>query len=224
MVAWFVLGHNCVIDSDVQQRYAFRGIGTLEQGHCTSRLGWSSGFNQLEATMAVDVRFDWRKATEVLVYITSQVPDMYTALKVLYFADKIHLSRYGRLICDDRYVAMRNGPVPSGAYDLVKAARGDDGCRREIVRLATGALRVDRNTHTIEPVRAANRNLLSDSDIECIDSSIMEYGKLSFDSLRRLSHDEPAYQKADRDDFMPLEDIVASLPNGDALMEYLRVL
>jgi hypothetical protein len=60
-------------------------------------------------------RFDAHKALEVILYVAGSVPDMYRALKVLYFADREHLGRYGRLICGDTYVAMRLGPVPSGS-------------------------------------------------------------------------------------------------------------
>ncbi len=42
---------------------------------------------------------------------------------MMYFADRLHLERYGRFICGDSYVAMKNGPVPSFTYDILKARR-----------------------------------------------------------------------------------------------------
>ena len=169
--------------------------------------------------MTTHVKFDLRKATEVLLYIASQVPDTYKALKVLYFADKEHLARYGRLICGDSYVAMKHGPVPSGTYDLVKSSRVDGICSQELLRSASGAFTVDGNE--IKVLRLANEDLLSDSDIECLEWAIKQYGQLSFSALKRISHKEPAYVNADQDDFIPLEAIVDSLPNGEALKEYL---
>jgi hypothetical protein len=46
-------------------------------------------------------KFDAEKTIETLLYITAQVHNTYNALKVLYFADKDHLTRYGRLISND---------------------------------------------------------------------------------------------------------------------------
>ncbi|MFB3902421.1 MAG: Panacea domain-containing protein [Acidobacteriota bacterium] len=39
------------------------------------------------------------------------------AAKLLYFADKYHLTRYGRPVIGDQYVKMEYGPVPSKALD-----------------------------------------------------------------------------------------------------------
>lgn len=48
--------------------------------------------------MGIVFKFDAEKAVEVLLYIAEKCPDVYKALKVLYFADKDHLAQYGRLI------------------------------------------------------------------------------------------------------------------------------
>ena len=48
------------------------------------------------------LRLDPRKALEVLLYVVRSCHDMYTALKVIYFADRLHLERYGRLIAGGR--------------------------------------------------------------------------------------------------------------------------
>lgn len=46
-------------------------------------------------------------------------------LKLLYIADRESLVTLGRPITGDRVVAMRNGPVLSGTYDMIK---GEDSC------------------------------------------------------------------------------------------------
>lgn len=167
--------------------------------------------------MSINYRFDPEKAVEVLLYVSTRVPDMYKALKILYLADKLHLAQYGRLICGDRYVAMRLGPVPSGAYDLVKYARGDGFCWPDTP--VEQAFAVQGNT--IVPHRAANTDLLSESEIACLDEAISKYGHRSFGSLKRLSHDS-AYEAADENDFMSLEAIAKTLPEGDLLLDYLQ--
>ncbi len=168
----------------------------------------------------MQARFNWKKATEVLLYIAKQVPNMYTALKVLYFADKEHLSRYGRLICGESYVAMKAGPVPSGTYDLVKFCRGDGTCSREARETVSLALEVDG--YNLRSLRPANEDLLSESDMECLDFAINKYGRLTYKRLVELSHKEPAYQHSDVNDFIPLEGIIDSLPNSEELKDHLR--
>lgn len=67
----------------------------------------------------IKFHFDPEKAVEVILYVASRVRDsgFHRVSKILYFADRDHLAMYGRFICGDSYVAMKNGPVPSGAYD-----------------------------------------------------------------------------------------------------------
>jgi uncharacterized phage-associated protein len=164
-------------------------------------------------------KFDPRKALEILLYVTQQCRDIYTALKVVYFADKAHLSRYGRLIAGDRYVAMRHGPVPSGLYDIIKAVRGD-GAPLAFGTQAKEAFAIEGNS--INPIRRPDLSVLSESDKECLDQAIREYGHKSFDELKRLSHDA-AFDAADENDFIAIEALARSLPNGEALLEYLNL-
>jgi len=168
--------------------------------------------------MTLKCRFNAEKAIEVLLYIAQQASGVYTALKVLYFADKEHLTRYGRLICGDSYVAMRLGPVPSGAYDLIKTARGDGHCMAYLP--IPDAFTIEGNR--IVPRREPDLDLLSTSDIDCLNSALRQYGRKSLSELKRLSHREKAYKEADENDFIPLESIARSLPEGEELLEFLR--
>ncbi len=167
--------------------------------------------------MTVKHKFDAEKTIEVILYIAKRCPDMYTALKILYFADKEHLTKYGRLISGDIYVAMNHGPVPSGAYDLVKYARENSVPWKNIS--LDKAFTVQGNN--IIPLREANTDYLSESDMERLNQAIEEYGHLSFSQLRQLSHDD-AYKAADRNDFIPLDAIARTLPDGDLLTDYLH--
>ena len=168
-------------------------------------------------TMSIKRGFDAEKAVEVLLYIAKRVPDVYNALKVLYFADREHLAKYGRLICSDSYVAMRHGPVPSGVYDLVKYARGDGSCLIDLP--LNEAFTVQG--YDIVVRREPNLDLLSESELECLDAAVQRYGHLSFSRLKKLSHDA-AFTSADQNDFIPLEAIVKSLPDSDLLLDYIR--
>jgi len=161
-----------------------------------------------------EIQFDYdnQKSVEVLLYISQRLSNIYYVLKVLYFADKKHLERYGRFITGDRYVAMEKGPVPSGAYDIVKDVRD----RR--TDSYDSDFRIVGNKINI--LRKPNTELLSISDIQCLDEAIEEISPLSFDEVRRKSHDD-AYRAADENDFISVEDIINTLPCKDALLKHL---
>ena len=130
----------------------------------------------------------------------------------------LHLERYGRLISGDSYVAMKHGPVPSGTYDIMKAVRGDGTCAVEDE--AQEAFTVD-GRHDVIPRREANEALFSESDLECLREAITRYGSLSFKALTDLSHDA-AWDSADENDIIELEQIIATLSDGASLLEHLR--
>lgn len=165
-------------------------------------------------------RFDPEKALNAILWIAKRIPSptFHSISKLLYFADRIHLERYGRLISGDSYVAMKNGPVPSGAYDIMKAVRGDGACVVEAD--AQEAFTVYR-AYEVVPRREADEALFSESDLECLQEAIKRYGNLSFTELTRLSHDE-AWNSADENDMIELEQIIATLPDGASLLEHLR--
>ena len=70
-------------------------------------------------------RRKYRKALETVVYLANKDQRQYWVLKAIYLADKENLSKYGRQIFGDRYIAMQLGPVPSLAYVIVKSVRED---------------------------------------------------------------------------------------------------
>ena len=170
--------------------------------------------------MSMRQQFDADKALEVLLYIAKRCPNIYNALKVLYFADKAHLNKYGRQVCGDSYVALDYGPVPSAVYGFVEYARGDGGwCTAPDA--VVEALRIEA-PYTIVPLREPDLDFLSESDMECLDAAIRQYGNLSFSQLKRISHRETAYKQSDHNSRIPLDAIVKSLPDGKLLLKYLN--
>ncbi|MBI2001813.1 MAG: SocA family protein [candidate division NC10 bacterium] len=164
--------------------------------------------------------FDASKAIQAILYAANrlkQPANIYWVLKSLYFADKHHLHRYGRFIFGDRYVAMRHGPVPSGAYDLCKIARGESPLLQ--CPEVRSAFSMDGN-HVIAFVDA-NPDVFSGSDLECLDEGIRECRDLSFGELKSKSHDG-AWQNSDENDVMTIESIAGLAPDKDVLLEYLQ--
>lgn len=169
------------------------------------------------------IRFDPRRAVELVLYVANKLrhPTFHSVSKVMYFADREHLSRYGSLLTSDSYVAMRHGPVPSAIYDLLKAAAGrqDSFVPSLFSELTRNSLRVE-GRYRVTPLREANIELLSLAQRECLDESIRANGRLSFQRLARKSHDA-AWKSADENDLIDLRAIAKTLPNAKEVLDYL---
>lgn len=164
--------------------------------------------------------FDSEKGINTILWIAERVkdPTFQRISKLIYFADKLHLGRYGRPICGDKYYAMKHGPVPSDIYDMLKAVRGDGSS--EYQAEAEQAFQV-LGQATVNPLRRADADVLSESDIECLDESIQTYGRMSFDDLTNVSHDE-AWNSADENEIIDIEQIISTLSDGKALLQHLQ--
>lgn len=152
------------------------------------------------------------KVRETLLYIATRIPNptLHTVFKIMYFADKRHLEYYGRFIGGDTYIAMEYGPVPSAAYDMTKDTRH--------TALEYG-FRVEG--YHIVPHRDADIHVLSESDTDCLDSAIEQYGHKTFGELTDASHDH-AWLSAPENGVIAIEAIAATLPNADQLIAHLR--
>lgn len=157
--------------------------------------------------------FDAEKAVEAILYIAKKVPSptKFYISKVMYFADRFHLEKYGRFICGDQYVAMKHGPVPSGVLDAMNAANNP---------IATVPFSLDK--HTLQPHRSPDMEFFSESDLECLDRSISTYSWMSFGRLSEISHDD-AWNAADRDDMMTVESIARTMKDGEQIIDYLEL-
>lgn len=158
--------------------------------------------------------FNRDKAIEVILFIAEKMPSsatMHGVSKMLYFADKMHLERYGRLICGDKYIKMQHGPVPSGIYDILKDGKGI---------VFEDAFRV--SGWDVIPSRPAKRNELSESDTQCLIEAIKKYGSKSFGSLSDLTHQDSAWINAPENGEMTLESIIEMLDNSEELLEHIN--
>jgi hypothetical protein len=161
----------------------------------------------------------YQKALETVVFVASREQRLYWALKAIYFADKEHLRRYGRQIFDDSYRAMKFGPVPSLAYDIVKIVRGDGWIQFTDPNPAD-ALHVP-DKYTILPKREPDTRLLSKSDIECLVYGCNEVKNLDFEGLHIKSQDD-AYKAVELDEDMTIVNIIGTLDNSEEVLDYLK--
>ena len=158
------------------------------------------------------------KALETIVFLANKDKRNYWILKAIYLADKEHLGRYGRQIFGDRYIAMKLGPVPSLAYDIVKSVReGAVGYNFPDPVPATALKAPDK--YTVEAFRKANENLLSTAEMTCLNDAYNLIKDLTLQEVMKLTHDE-AYDAADQDDYMSTIAIIKTLKNGQEVLDY----
>jgi hypothetical protein len=147
--------------------------------------------------MAIHFQFDETKAVETLAYIATRWPGVTTfyASKILFFAEKLHLNRYGRPIVADTFIAMPNGPVPSTIYDFIEGKLDQAGDPEAITR----AIEVERGRYAhIKALRSADADALSPSDVECLGEAIglCREHEHSFKALSNRTRQERAYLEA----------------------------
>lgn len=152
--------------------------------------------------MAFRLTFDTEKAFQVIHYLKSELEkkrkrlDKLTLMKLLFFADKYHINKYGRLICGGRYVSMDKGHVHSELLDLI----------------TTSSNVKTHRSHEVEVVdKPFDLDEFSESDIEALDYAINSYGGLQTAKLIELSHKEPTWNNPYGSSLdIPLENIIES--------------
>lgn len=138
-------------------------------------------------------RFDPEKFIQVASYFTARCPSMTKKklLKLIYFADKEHLLRYGRPVLSDYYVNMYQGPVASQSYDIVKLNQRN--CPQEVLDRFLSFVAI--SGYRLKSVREASTKRLSPSDIEALERVITHYGFMNAEHLSALSHRERSWQQ-----------------------------
>lgn len=135
------------------------------------------------------------KAVEVILWLADrhQGIDVYHLVKAAFFADKWHVSEYGRPLAGDVYEAAPYGPLPKVVYGLLRheplevLAAGGNG---RLPFRVSGDMTVSADRH-------ANLRRLSESDQEALEYGLSIVRDKSFDDLYQLTHDDLAYINAD---------------------------
>lgn len=172
-------------------------------------------------------KFNEQKALSVFLYISFTLikrgikPDIHKIFKIMYFADIKHMVGFGRPVVTDYYIAMPDGPVPSQVYDIVKSVRGDSAiCAKGKYNQYFGI----QGRYIVAPKANADMDELSQSDIECLNKALEENQHLTYNQLKKKSHDE-AYKKAtNKDSKISLGDMAQVHGASAAAIAYIREL
>jgi len=138
--------------------------------------------------------FNYKKATQALNYLAERSGgkiNRMKALKLIYFADRYHLRKYGRLVTNDTYFAMDNGPVASGAKDIAEESNYGSGEARNYASNYIAA----SSLYDFVSKKSTNRLEFSDSDIEALNYAWDKFGDLDEWGIVDLTHKYPDWYK-----------------------------
>lgn len=115
-------------------------------------------------------------------------------IKLMFFADRLHLRRYGHLFTYDDYKAMKLGPVGSQTKDVISKEPFylNNLTQEERELISRNIQRV--GDYDIKICTKAT-DKLSESGIAALNFSIENFGKFDQFELADLTHDYPEWKK-----------------------------
>src|SRR5580692_4429775 len=135
-----------------------------------------------------------RKATQALNFFARQSGgriNKLKALKLMFFADRYHLRKFGRPVSECAYYAMAHGPVASEAKHIAEEAgqlpqNAKDYARKFIRK---------KDDYDCATVADTDASVLSDSDREALDFAWRYFGRFSKYQLRDITHHYPEWKR-----------------------------
>ncbi len=140
-------------------------------------------------------KVDHKKITQIINYFASKAGGKISKLKVLkliFLADRYHLRKYGRLVSNDNYVAMKLGPVPSTAMDIAEA---DSFLEPNWKKYVVEYLKTHNSGMRIESIKPTNAEYFSESDLEALDFAWNTFGHLTRWDISDFTHEYPEFKK-----------------------------
>lgn len=162
-------------------------------GSKCGKVGAISGSNcanlpQMSLTLA------HRKAAQALNFFARQEGgsiNKLKALKLLFFADRYHLRKYGRPVSECEYYAMKHGPVASEAKSIAEECDTLPAKAREYAR------KYIRKGEDYDFRAAADMDstVLSASDREALEFAWQNFGRFDKYDLRDITHHYPEWKR-----------------------------
>lgn len=113
------------------------------------------------------------------------------ALKLLFFAERYHLRKYGRPITNDEYFAMAYGPVPSGGKDLAEIS----DFRPDVEQEYAGRFIAPADKRTYRSIATVSEDVFSKTDLESLRFAWDKFHTLTEFNLAELTHAYPEWKK-----------------------------
>lgn len=142
--------------------------------------------------------FNYKKAVQILAWLLrhydSGVANKLLLIKLVYFADKFHLRKYGRTVSGDEYNALPYGPVATRVLDL--ANQDEEHLPLDALALASDIFMLERGGKFLRLIDINGLNdSLSKTDIEALEFAFNKFGRENPFKLAELTHKYPEWAK-----------------------------
>ena len=138
--------------------------------------------------------FSHRKATQALNFMARQAGGSIhklKALKLVYFADRYHLRRFGRPVIGDEYLAMEYGPVPSNTKDIAEIS---EFLGKEEREYAKTYIRPNKH-YSYGSEREVEEKVFSQSDRDALAWAWKNFGHVARFNLAEMTHAYPEWKR-----------------------------
>jgi len=144
--------------------------------------------------MCVHLPFKYKKAAQALNLFAIEnggAINKLKALKLVFFADRYHLRKYGRPITNDEYYAMPFGPVASGVKDIAEFSDFLGETERDYAEQFIE--HPDR--YTIRSKATCNEKVFSKSEVDALRYAWEKFGHVEEFALAELTHQYPEWKR-----------------------------
>lgn len=142
--------------------------------------------------------FNYKKAIQILAWLLRKynggVASKILLIKLIYFADKYHLRKYGRTVSGDEYKAMNFGPVASKTLNV--ADQNEYFLDLHTLKMATNAFEIMQSGRMLRLINIGeDTNALSKTDLEALDFAYSKFGKEKPFDLAEYTHQYAEWAK-----------------------------
>jgi uncharacterized phage-associated protein len=144
-------------------------------------------------------------------------------MKLLFFADKEHLSRYGIPIFYDKYFKLPHGPVPSLTLNIIDSLNEGENFDlmeyTEVLKEHISIKEVNKNGYIFndfEIKKPFNDEVFSKSELEVLELIANKYKDITASKISELSHLLPEYKNT------PLSEIIDYSKMATSQAEYIE--
>lgn len=142
----------------------------------------------------VEFKVNYEKCTQALNFFAHKAGgriNKMKALKLVFFADRYHVRKYGRLLTNDSYMAMEHGPVPSKTKDI---AESNDYLEDSIKNYSEYFVDPINNL-ALRSKSEVDEDVFSESDLEALNFAWNTFGHFDQYELRDITHNYPEWYK-----------------------------
>jgi uncharacterized phage-associated protein len=190
-------------------------------------------FSLLNLNNVMKTNYEIDKIKAVVLYILKKsggTLDYITLFKKMYFAQQLFLVRYGRLLFNDSFRAVKLGPVPSFTYKSFRASLECDGTETEDIKKFDSSFIV-KEEDRVKYVSAKDdpdMDELAEAEVEVLNEVISRTQGMTPSQLSDLSHDyawKVANERAkndSNDNYISIVNIARAGGANKAMLDYIR--